>query len=251
MFLDNKEEFQTVWQLAHNWVDVDPDKTDTNAVSIELKNVIHRLLLAITSKNITARTRRWAILEDDSIFTSPLDFYHRLKLYPCLRRNKFNKSYLDNLYIKRDEVINWCANVAQLDPPPCWSPKNLFGKQVTGEETKNYDSVDQIVDIECNTASNVDTSQQREAAHVKHKPVEGLKKECIYYWLQRQKLSNDHVAQKFYEGLPPEKQKLLSPSNASKTLSKAISQYKNREKLIEKSELPRWLINFNPEDPQT
>ena len=62
MFLDNKEEFQTVWQLAHNWIEVDPDKTDTNAVSSELKNTIHRLLLAITSKNITARTRRWAIL---------------------------------------------------------------------------------------------------------------------------------------------------------------------------------------------
>jgi hypothetical protein len=251
MFLDNKEEFQTVWQLAHNWIEADPDKTDTNAVSSELKNAIHRLLLAITSKNITARTRRWAILEDDSIFTSPIDFYHRLKLYPCLKLNKFNKSYLDNLYVKRDEVINWCINVAHRDPPSCWSPVNLSGKQATDEEAKNNNPVDETIDMECNSASDADTSQQREAAHIKHKPVEDLKKECIYYWLQRQKLSNDHVAQKFYEGLPLDKQKLLSPSNAAKTLSKAISEFRNREKLLKQDKLPRWLINFNPEDPQT
>lgn len=35
MYLDNSEEFQTVWQLAHNWVNADPDTSDVNSLSPE------------------------------------------------------------------------------------------------------------------------------------------------------------------------------------------------------------------------
>lgn len=39
MFLDN-EDFKSVWQLAHNWVGEDSNKTNVNAISPELKTAI-------------------------------------------------------------------------------------------------------------------------------------------------------------------------------------------------------------------
>ncbi len=39
--------------------------------------------------------------------------------------NKFNKHYLDSLYVERNEIIKLCANDPNRDPPPCWSPKEL------------------------------------------------------------------------------------------------------------------------------
>ena len=49
------------------------------------------------------------------------------------------------------------------------------------------------------------TLQQREAAYYRHKPIEELKQECIFYWLNHKSYSNNKAAAKFYEELPPEK----------------------------------------------
>ena len=35
MYIDTKD-FQTVWQLAHNWAYVDPNKSDLSSLSPEL-----------------------------------------------------------------------------------------------------------------------------------------------------------------------------------------------------------------------
>ena len=46
MLVENSPDFKTVWQLAHNWIAADPDKTDPNAISPELRTAIHRLMHA-------------------------------------------------------------------------------------------------------------------------------------------------------------------------------------------------------------
>lgn len=66
MFLDDNPDYQTVWQLAHNWADADPDRTDTNAIPPKLRENIIRLVLAIRNKKISARTRKRSIFFDDS-----------------------------------------------------------------------------------------------------------------------------------------------------------------------------------------
>ncbi len=138
MFLDNKEEFQTVWQLAHNWVDANPAETDANAVSLELKTAIHRLMNAMACREISARTRKWIIFEGNSFLSLPFDLFHYLEFIQSLKKDKFKKIYLDNLYVKRNEVLSWCENVAYLDPPPCWMPKQLPDGQIISKEIKNH-----------------------------------------------------------------------------------------------------------------
>lgn len=149
MFLDG-EDFKSVWQLAHNWAGEDPNKTDVNTISPKLKTAIHRLMHAMATYEISARSSKRLIFEDNSLWTFITDFIHYLKFYLCLRKDKFNKDYLDNLYAKRYEVIRWCINVALIDPPPCWATKRLPYESINTKETKNYRPADENEDrIRC------------------------------------------------------------------------------------------------------
>lgn len=144
------EDFKSVWQLAHNWAGEDPSKTDVNAISPRLKTAIHRLMHAMAAHEISARSRKGLVLEDNSFLTFIADAYDYIKFYRCLRKDKFNKDYLDNLYVKRYEVIRWCTNVALIDPPPCWTPKRSSGESISTKETKNYRPADENEDrIRC------------------------------------------------------------------------------------------------------
>ena len=48
MFLANNADYQTVWQLAHNWADADPIETDTNAILPRLREHIIWLMPCYT-----------------------------------------------------------------------------------------------------------------------------------------------------------------------------------------------------------
>jgi len=135
MFLDDNPDYQTVWQLAHNWADADPDKTDTNAISPKLRENIIRLMLAIRNKKISARTRKRSIFIDDSVISLIVDTPHYLKTLNCLLKDAINKAYLDSLYVKREEVIDLCIR-SHYDPPSCWMPKHLPDGQTVTKEAK-------------------------------------------------------------------------------------------------------------------
>ena len=86
-------------------------------------------------------------------------------------------------------------------------------------------------------------SLQQKASRAMHEPTNQLKRDCVYFWLANQKLSNNEAARRFYYSLPPERKKLLAETNASKTLSVGISEFKRKDTF---KKLPRWLIGFNP-----
>ena len=125
MHVENNPDFKTIWQLAQDWAGEKSDQTDPNAISPKLRLDIDRLMRAIGSKEISARWKGHRIFIDDSFLTFIFDFRHAIKFYQWLMHNKFSKDYLDNLYVKRNEVIIWCDKVALIDPPPCWSHKKL------------------------------------------------------------------------------------------------------------------------------
>lgn len=118
MYLDSKD-YQTVWQLAHNWVGVDPVTSESEQISDELKNAIHRLMHAAINQVIPSRTRRFILFMDDSFFTMVVDFRHSMKFRKCLRKDEFDKVYLNSIYLKRGDVLRWCLS-EYLIPPPIW-----------------------------------------------------------------------------------------------------------------------------------
>ncbi|ALQ51146.1 hypothetical protein [Nitrosomonas ureae] len=139
MHIENSPDFKTVWQLAHNWIGADLDKTNSNAISPELKTAIHRLMQAMSSMEITGRWKGFRIFMDNSFLSSIFDLYHTVKFYQCFRKNKFDKAYLDSFYIKRNEVLSWCKNVIYLDPPPCWVLKTISSNDDITAEVEDTD----------------------------------------------------------------------------------------------------------------
>lgn len=123
MYIKNNPDFKTVWQLAHDLADEESDKTDPNAISPELRIAIDRLIRAIGGKEISGRWKGYRIFYDNSIFSFIFDFRHVIRFYLLLIHNNISRNYLDNLYVKRNEVINWCENIILIDPPLCWSDK--------------------------------------------------------------------------------------------------------------------------------
>ncbi|SEQ46210.1 hypothetical protein [Nitrosomonas ureae] len=145
MFLDDNPDYQTVWQLAHNWAGADPNETVINAITPKLRKHIIRLMLAIRNKKISARTRKRSIFIDDSVISLIVDTPHYLKTLNCLLKDAINKAYLDSLYVKREEVIDWCIR-SHYDPPFWWMPKYLPDRQIITKEVKNYRPANEIED---------------------------------------------------------------------------------------------------------
>lgn len=61
----------------------------------------------------------------------------------------FNKTYLDSIYVKRDEVIDFCIK-SYYDFPPYWTPKQTNYASITTKDSKNFRPVDETDDrIRC------------------------------------------------------------------------------------------------------
>ena len=118
MYLDNHD-YQTIWKLAHNWCKLDPDLSNDKDLNDEVKSVIHRIMLAINWHKISLRNKSYRIFEDESFLNFFFDFKHLRKFHKCLRKDIFDKSYLDSLYVLRPEVIAWCQS-DYLTVPPIW-----------------------------------------------------------------------------------------------------------------------------------
>ena len=94
MHIDDNPDCSTIWKLAHNWVNADPDKSDENSLSLELRKYIHYLLEASQKGDISVRTSFRKIFIDESFISFVVDFFHILKFKSHLRSNKINKNYL-------------------------------------------------------------------------------------------------------------------------------------------------------------
>ena len=84
-------DYQTVWQLAHGWVGKDSHTSDPNNLPQEVKEAIHRVLVAIRNKLISVRTTSHVILDSDSIWSILFDYSHHKKFTACLKDNRFDK----------------------------------------------------------------------------------------------------------------------------------------------------------------
>lgn len=149
MHIKDNPDFKSVWQLAHDWAGEECGKTDPDAISLELSIALDRLIRGIGSKDISGRWKGYRIFFDDSFFSSIFDFWHTIRFYRFLMHNNINKDYLDNLYVKRNEVINWCEEIVLEDPPPCWAIKKLSdSKNIhdTSEEESNTGWYDRLTE---------------------------------------------------------------------------------------------------------
>ena len=119
-FVQNPNEFLSIWTIAHEWEGLDPVQTDPNALPTTIKWRINNVILGYYKGDLNLR--------DDEGFRSIRHWLARVlfldntvdKLWKNLTKTKVNVKLLDSLYVKRGEVLHWCLREFT-DPPPCWA----------------------------------------------------------------------------------------------------------------------------------
>lgn len=263
----------TLWEIAFRWHNLDPYQYPNNeniplhvkdtirllAAEVYYERLYSKLLIERESKDAYYR-RKWIFFKE-KYKSSVQDFAD--EFLACVRDNILDQTFLKSIYIPFWELEYWC-NEYHVPFPAFWvKPFILGGNEIPiGDELVKVcaeeGKLEQNGDFQTPAAETTGIektsealSQQQEAAYARHKPMHDLKRDCILFWLAHQKFSNNEAARRFYESLPVTSNKVLSESNAARTLAQAISDYKNRGKLQEQGKLPHWLSGFNPEHPQT
>lgn len=119
--VSDTQEFLSVWEIAHQWEGMDPAQTDQENVSPEIKRRISRVLQAYFRKELPLRKPDGYRLTGHhwlhTIFH--IDNHHE-KLSDDLGNDKVDMRLMDCLYVRRGEILQWCAREF-IDPPPCWA----------------------------------------------------------------------------------------------------------------------------------
>lgn len=179
-----------------------------------------------------------------TIYTLPPDIYFEIENlqkipYPYLTGSLISDPSVED-YISNPELSVVAKEFEELPEVfkyiEEYKLNDLSIKDLDSARTENENHVD-----------DQDLSLQQKASRARHERTNQLKRECVQYWLTNQKLSNNEAARRFYQSLIAERKRLLSESNAEKTLSMAISEFKRRDSLAQNNKLPNWLIGFNPD----
>lgn len=104
------EDFRNLWQLAHQWAGANPEKTDANNLPKQVELNLKRLADAILKRSLAVRTKNLAIFIDDSVLDYLFNIRHFFKLLRCRSGKSLNKEYLESLYVRRPNFLEWCEN---------------------------------------------------------------------------------------------------------------------------------------------
>lgn len=110
------EDFRNVWKLAHEWAGYHYDKTDPDNLPQQIKLNLMRIASAILRHSLKVQTQNYPVLQDDSIFEFIFSFKHFFRLIRCRSGKFFNKQYLETLFVKRHNFIEWCELEKYPDP---------------------------------------------------------------------------------------------------------------------------------------
>ena len=124
MFLKGIE-FDTIWRVAHKWVDQDPNTNNIESLQDLVKIRIQRLARAVIKGKLSLRKSNGVpALDSGSIFSITLEREIFWPLRNCYVKEKFDQSLLDSVYVSRAEVLKWCEG-EYLSPPQFWLENNL------------------------------------------------------------------------------------------------------------------------------
>lgn len=134
-FVHNKQEFLSLWALAHAWEGLDPDSTDPRDIPASIQSHLDMLMLAFFRKDFPIRRASGYRLIGHHflhvLFGLDREFD---QLWDNLSRKKpLDKEFLDKLYVMRSDILRWCEKEYR-DPPPCWMPDSKADEAPTAEE---------------------------------------------------------------------------------------------------------------------
>ena len=134
----NKNEFRSVWEIAHLWEDVDVPQSDAANLSDGVSDKLYIILWAFLRKHLPLRTARGYRIynEPAPLILIFLDInWKRRRLEKMVDTNRYDRDFLDSIYVMRPEFLAWCRGEFLL-PPGIWMPSEqvLSGPGVAREE---------------------------------------------------------------------------------------------------------------------
>lgn len=124
-------DYRSIWALSHQWKGYDPEISGNESPPEEVQDLIQRLISGHFRGDFPLRKGSGFLIDPKenslliNLFVSlPLMF----KLRKFQTRNEFNKELLNNLYVRRGEILGWCQKEF-LAPPLCWTPETNDANQ--------------------------------------------------------------------------------------------------------------------------
>lgn len=136
MFLEEKD-YLNIWEIGHRWAEFDPNSTDSENLPQEIRYFIHKLIEGYFSGDLKLRRQ--------SGYGVPRDTPHILfwniniwfkQMWKCLNNDKFDKTQLSNLFVRRRELLELCKK-EDVEPPIFWVKKRLSENSAVKSNVNN------------------------------------------------------------------------------------------------------------------
>lgn len=143
VFVKNKQEFLSIWAIAHAWEGLDPESTDPRDIPASIQAHMDMVMLAYFRQELAIRQANgYRLLGHHLMHTLFLLDKGYNRLWDCLnRKTSFDKEFLDNLFVMRSEILRWCEKEFR-EPPACWKqlPKTALVEERLAENDDENDS---------------------------------------------------------------------------------------------------------------
>jgi hypothetical protein len=233
----------SIWEIAHRWHNADPSHSKTiEDIPLEVKDTLRNLAAEVyyellystlplerEAKNLKPVFKRnWPLFWKKTWYFVPVSHYE--KEFCEVMNNRIDPIFLQTIMIPHWELEYWCKEY-QIPFPDFWVRSIVMGGnkapfpgaiEFIPEEEETESELEDAIAL----GEKAKSENHSRAAHERHKPVNQLKKECVIFSIN-QKGSNRKIAELFYASLSDDRKRILSADNAIRTLSQAISDYKN------------------------
>lgn len=213
-------ELLSVWEIAHRWHDVDQDATDPAKLPVPVKESMRELMFALNVCLNPYDAQSEEIQREYLWFGFPKTTFAK-RLEADLNSGKFDKDFLQSTFIRRNELPKW-LRTREIVLPSFWysaAEVEQSRRAIEGPASKEVRAI----------APKANTSEKaRKAALKRHEPVQRIKDQLYeFYNASREsgrELSQAEAVRRFMDTCDPESLRLLSPTNAERTLKDALSK---------------------------
>ena len=101
------EEFKSIWDIAFLWEGLQPPEDDLSSIPEGVKKKIEKLIWAFREDHLKLRDSSGHAVYDDMSKIFDILFLNRTRklLKKCYKQKHYPKSALDNLFIKRVDLL--------------------------------------------------------------------------------------------------------------------------------------------------
>lgn len=121
-----RNDFRSIWELAHLWEGADPDKTDSSNLPAPVVDKLQKMIWGYLNAQLSLRYARGFRVLPENVFLFLFNMNRtRVHLADIAMGEKlYDKKFLSGLFVRRAQFLRWCEK-EYLSPPKIWAPASL------------------------------------------------------------------------------------------------------------------------------